>query len=84
MSFQVAHDSQTSVNSGDDILSVHKLGEGDVTQLTKWMASRDGRSNDIKLIHVFHTAAAYCTVISTYVRRLLTVDACLMNTWHRH
>jgi hypothetical protein len=47
------------VDSDDTLLSVHELGTGDVTQLTSWMDSRDGRINDMKLINVFYTAAAY-------------------------
>jgi hypothetical protein len=48
-----------SVDSNDTLLSVAELAAGDVTQLTTWMDSRDGRTNKNKLAHVFGTAAHY-------------------------
>jgi hypothetical protein len=57
MNYQVAHSRRTSEDSDDTVLSVHELVRGNVTQLTSWMDSRDGRTNDTKLANVFSWAA---------------------------
>lgn len=82
MSYQAAHGRRMSRNSNDSLPSVYELSAGDVTQLTTWMDSRDGRTNDMNSLTFF--AWLLTTVISTYVRRLLTVDICLMKPWHKH
>jgi hypothetical protein len=50
-----------SVDSHDyeTVPAVHELARGDVTQLTTWMDSRDGRNNDTKLADVLGWAAVY-------------------------
>jgi hypothetical protein len=62
MNYQVVHSGRMSVDSDDTLLSVVELATGDVTQLTTWMDSRNGRTNDMKLVHVLYMAANYGSV----------------------